>query len=135
MIEHFVSFINWQFWINITWYIPCLKAEIYPYIISKFQSFCFHSHSTMDGSFKNMQTLGQFFEPLYYLAVLPAFINFNSIPTHLKTESIISLLYKPSTLIILTVTQPSPEVNIYMYPQPVYSPSTQFFPFIHHHYQ
>ena len=51
---------------------------------------------------------------IYYLAVLPALINFNSITTHLKTESIISLLYKPSTLIILTVTQPSPEVNIYI---------------------
>ena len=32
---------------------------------------------------------------IYYLAVLPALINFNFIPTHLKTGFIISLLYKP----------------------------------------
>ena len=51
---------------------------------------------------------------IYHLAVLPALIDYNSITTHLKSEPIISLLYKPSTLIILTVSQPSPEVNIYI---------------------
>ena len=33
----------------------------------------------------------------YYLAVLPALINFNSIPTHSKTESIITLLQTINT--------------------------------------
>ena len=51
---------------------------------------------------------------IYYVAVLPALINYNSITTHLKSEPIISLLYKSSALIILTVTQCSPELNIYI---------------------
>ena len=63
---------------------------------------------------------------MYYPAVLPALINHNPIPTHLKFEPMIHIT--PSTLIILTVTQHSPKLNIHIYPQPVYFPST-------HHYQ
>ena len=63
---------NQQVLIGIMWYIPCFKAEMYLYIILKFQSFCFHPHFTPDESFKNMQTLGQFFEPLYYRVICNA---------------------------------------------------------------
>ena len=65
MSGHFVFLIKKWLLIGITWFLVCYEAKIIYFCGQNFQMVCSCHHCIPNQSFKNKQTLGQFFEPLY----------------------------------------------------------------------
>ena len=70
---------------GITWFRAYFKAKMLYFLEWKFQGPGLHHHSITMQSFKNRQTLEQFFEPLYVKTPLPYLQHFTCQQTPLNT--------------------------------------------------